>query len=100
VNTARGGIVDERALADALGRGRIAGAGIDVLEKEPPAADHPLLGLERAVVTPHIAWYSEASLARGLRDGLDELARTLRGERPRAIVNPEVLVRGKAVGPR
>jgi D-3-phosphoglycerate dehydrogenase len=100
VNTARGGIVDERALADALGRGRIAGAGIDVLEKEPPAADHPLLGLERAIVTPHIAWYSEASLTRGLQDGLDELARTLRGERPRDIVNPEVLVRGRAAGPR
>ncbi len=100
VNTARGGIVDEPALADALAGRRIAGAGIDVLEQEPPAPDHPLLSSPYALVTPHIAWYSEASLARGLEDGMDELVRALQGRRPRFVVNPEVLVRGRAAGPR
>jgi len=100
INTARGGIVDEKALVAALEKRRIAGAGIDVLEDEPPPADHPLLASPYALVTPHIAWYSEASLARGLEDGLDELVRALRGERPRFIVNPEVLVHGRAAGPR
>jgi D-3-phosphoglycerate dehydrogenase / 2-oxoglutarate reductase len=100
VNTARGGLVDETALAAALEARAIAGAGIDVLEREPPAPDHPLLVSPYCLVTPHIAWYSEASLARGLEDGLDELERALRGERPRFVVNPEVLDRGRAMGPR
>jgi D-3-phosphoglycerate dehydrogenase len=55
VNTARGGLVDEVALADALRAGRLGGAGIEVFEAEPPAADHPLFGLGQAVLTPHNA---------------------------------------------
>jgi phosphoglycerate dehydrogenase-like enzyme len=54
INCARGGIVDEQALADALRKGSLAGAAIDVFEKEPPPADHPLLGLESVVCTPHL----------------------------------------------
>ncbi|MCQ2545058.1 MAG: D-2-hydroxyacid dehydrogenase [Clostridia bacterium] len=56
INTARGGLVDERALADALKSGFIAGAATDVLAKEPPAADCPLIGLDNCIITPHMAW--------------------------------------------
>ena len=55
VNTARGGLVDEVALAEALRAGRLGGAGIEVFNAEPPAADHPLFGIDTAVLTPHNA---------------------------------------------
>lgn len=56
INTARGGLIDERALADALKAGFIAGAALDVLEKEPPAESCPLIGLDNCIITPHMAW--------------------------------------------
>ncbi|MBN1837189.1 MAG: C-terminal binding protein [Spirochaetales bacterium] len=90
VNTARGPIVDEQALCKALETGGIAGAGIDVLDKEPPASDSPLLGLENALVTPHVAWYSEESHEADMVQGMDELVGVLTGHRPRFIVNPEI----------
>lgn len=80
VNTARGGIVDNDALGEALNAGRIAGAGLDVLPAEPPAAlpsDHPNL-----VVTPHVGWYSEAALEECARSIAEDVGRVLRGEEP------------------
>jgi D-3-phosphoglycerate dehydrogenase len=62
LNTARGGLLEEEALAAELRSGRLRGAGIDVLEHEPPAADHPLRSAPGAVLTPHAAWYSQASV--------------------------------------
>ena len=56
INTARGGLVDERALADAIKAGFIGGAALDVLAQEPPAEDCPLIGLDNCIITPHIAW--------------------------------------------
>lgn len=62
INTARGGIVDEKALYDALVSGHLNGAAMDVVESEPMGADHPLLSLDNVVVTPHIAMYSKEAI--------------------------------------
>ncbi len=93
VNTARGPLIDQGALEEALRTGVIGGAGIDVLETEPPRGDEPLLTLPNAIVTPHIAWYSEESHRRNEVLGMDELVRVLSGKRPRYIVNPEIFSR-------
>jgi glycerate dehydrogenase len=72
INTARGGLVDEQALCDALRAGQISGAGFDVVTSEPPPADHPfmtLLDLPNFILTPHVAWASIEAI-QGLADQL------------------------------
>jgi len=93
INTARGAIIDREALEQALSSGSIGGAGIDVLETEPPSGEEPLLTMENAVITPHIAWYSEESHVENMVLGMDELVRVLQGKRPRYIVNPQIYSR-------
>ncbi len=93
LNTSRGGIVDEKALAGALEAGRLAGAALDVLSEEPPPLDHPLRRAPNAILTPHLAFYSRESMVELQTKAAEEIARALRGEPPRSPVNPEVLVR-------
>jgi glycerate dehydrogenase len=64
INTSRGPLLDEAAVAEALNSGQIAGAGVDVLSAEPPAADHPLLSAQNCTITPHLAWASRAARER------------------------------------
>lgn len=90
VNTSRGATVDEAAMIRALREGWIAGAALDVLEKEPPDPDNPLLGLPNVLLTPHTAGYGVDSLADNRRQSVDEVVRVLGGEWPAALLNPEV----------
>jgi D-3-phosphoglycerate dehydrogenase len=80
VNTARGPLIDTVALAAALAAGTVAGAGVDVFETEPLPADHPLRGAPRALLTSHVAWYSESSIPRLQQLAAEEAVRGLRGE--------------------
>jgi phosphoglycerate dehydrogenase-like enzyme len=91
INLARGPIVDEPALIAALRAGTIAGAGLDVFEAEPVDPANPLLTMENVIVTPHaLCWTDECF--RGIAEsGLSSIVAAARGERPRNIVNPEVL---------
>ena len=87
VNTARGGMVDSDALAEALKNGKIAGAAIDVYETEPPKPGYPLFEQRHAILTPHLAWYSEDSGIRIRELVLLEIERALAGLPPRYIAN-------------
>ena len=87
INTARGPLIDEDALLQAVRAGQIAGAGLDVLTVEPPSPDNPLLHEPRIFVTPHTAWYSEAAKVDVRVRGAEEVVRVLNGEPPRAPAN-------------
>jgi D-3-phosphoglycerate dehydrogenase len=82
VNTARGALVDEVALATALEAGTIRGAALDVLEQEPPGRDSPLLRHPRVVLTPHVAWYTERAEHELRRKSVEEAIRILEGRPP------------------
>ncbi len=90
INTSRGPVVHEAALIKALQEGWIAGAGLDVLEKEPPTSDNPLLSMDNVVLSPHSGHTSVLSLQ--LRTGRygEEVAAVLDGKMPRNLVNPQV----------
>jgi len=83
VNLARGGVVDEAALYRVLSEKRIAGAAIDVMEKEPPAVDAPILRLDNVLLTPHIGGATHEATVRGERGAAEEVLRVLEGKRPR-----------------
>jgi D-3-phosphoglycerate dehydrogenase / 2-oxoglutarate reductase len=92
VNTARGPIIDETALAQALDAKQLAGAGLDVLSQEPPNGS-PLFGRDNVILTPHTSFYSVESLVDLQVKAADEIVRVFNGEMPRNPVNPEALRR-------
>jgi D-3-phosphoglycerate dehydrogenase len=96
INTSRGPVVDEQALARALREKRLAGAALDVWEEEPVAADNPLLKMDNVIATPHAAYFSSAAVAQIPGRCGDEVARVLTGQRPLNVVNPEVYAVGAA----
>ncbi|MEM9621888.1 MAG: C-terminal binding protein [Pseudomonadota bacterium] len=93
INTARGPIIDEAALIVALQQGQIAGAGLDVLEQEPPELDNPLFAMENVVITPHVASATTRMRPETRRRVGREVALVLRGKWPMSCVNPTVLPR-------
>ena len=86
INTARGAVVDEGALAQALNQGRLAGAGVDVFTQEPPSPDHPLLGVKNAILTPHVAWATREARARLIEMVAENLRCFLEGK-PQNVVS-------------
>lgn len=86
INTARGGLVDQPALTEALTAGRLGGAGLDVLELEPPEPDDPLLRLDNVVVTPHAGFLSREALEDVQTQAAEEARRVLTGEPPLHVV--------------
>jgi D-3-phosphoglycerate dehydrogenase len=92
INCARGGIIDEAALAAALATGRLAGAGVDVFESEPPPHGHPFLSDSRVILSPHSAGVSVEAARRMSFETADNLLAALHGDvRVKALANPEVL---------
>lgn len=90
VNTSRGPLVDEDALGEALREAWIAGAGLDVLQQEPPAADHPLLGLPNLIVTPHAAFDSVEATQELQERSARHVVLALQGQTPPHVLNPGV----------
>jgi D-3-phosphoglycerate dehydrogenase len=90
INTARGPIVDEAALARALDAGHLAGAALDVLSQEPPTAS-PFVGRDNVILTPHMSFYSVESLVELQTKAVEEIVRVLTGLAPRSPVNAEAL---------
>jgi D-3-phosphoglycerate dehydrogenase len=93
INTSRGPIVDEKALIQALEEGLVSGAGLDVLEKEPPDAQSPLLNRENVVLSPHAGFYSVESISELKRRTAKNVSDVLLGRRPRSVVNSEVMAK-------
>ena len=90
INVARGALIDEAALLEALRSGHLAGAALDVFDPEPPQAHHPLFALPNTICTPHIGSYTDASVLRMQVMACEQIASALRGERPTNLVNADV----------
>jgi D-3-phosphoglycerate dehydrogenase len=93
INTSRGPIIDEKALIQALEKGLVSGAGLDVLEKEPPDSRNPLLKMENVILSPHVGFYSEESISELKRRTAKNVSDVLLGRWPRSVVNSEVMAK-------
>jgi D-3-phosphoglycerate dehydrogenase len=93
INTSRGPVIDESAVAEAVRHGVIAGAALDVLTQEPGDPAHPLFSLENVIITPHAAFYSETAIEELQHKAVGRVVQALRGERPSSIINPDVVHR-------
>lgn len=91
INTSRGGVIDEDALAEALNSGKIAGAALDVLLDEPPEPDHPLIGHEKVTITPHVGWFSLDAKLECRVKAAQAIKAVLSGNNPESIVNSHLL---------
>ncbi len=97
VNTSRGPIIDEKALIEAIKDGVVSGAGLDVMEQEPPDPRNPLLKMENVIFSPHVGYYSEESIKELKRRTAESVADVLQGRWPRSVVNQEVRKKMRAV---
>jgi D-3-phosphoglycerate dehydrogenase len=100
INAARGGLVDEKALTQALAEGTLAGAALDVTDPEPPDLANPLFRLDQVLFTGHSAWFSEESIAEGFRLAGEAVVLALSGKWPPYLANPEVKARLNARIPK
>lgn len=96
INTSRGPIIDENALIQALIKGQISGAGLDVLEKEPPDSKNPMLKMENVVLSPHVGFYSVESISELKRRTAENVSDVLLGKWPKSVVNREVMGKTRA----
>lgn len=92
INTSRGRVVNEEALIEALSEGKIAGAALDVLQREPPESGNPLLGMENVILTPHVAAFSLESIRDAWIQAAEEVKRVFSGDLPVALINPNAVV--------
>lgn len=90
VNCARGGLIDENALAKSIYNGHLSGAGLDVVEPTPPKRNNPLLKLDNVIITPHTAFFSQASTLELEQRTANEVIRVINGNNPENWINPEV----------
>lgn len=93
INTSRGGVVEEKALVEALQKGRLAGACLDVMDLEPPQGKNPLLKMPQVILSPHVAWYSEESQLELRKNIARDIGRALHGFLPYGLVNRELAQR-------